>query len=122
VTKAFQWLHQVSLQAVCVEPVEVVDPQICIGAMPLLEVISDHQNAVSDSDAGALPPSPSGKSLKLGGQIRVLGASGCPGGLARHATQPWTTFTNLVADPLAGTLVVSRTHSCQLARWAEVGN
>jgi hypothetical protein len=64
VPKAFQWLHQVSLQAVCVEPVEVVAPQICIGAMPLLEVISDHQNAVSDSYDGALPPSPSSKSLK----------------------------------------------------------
>jgi len=62
---------------------------------------------VGNSNDGALPASASGKSLELSRQICVLGASGSPRASAGHTTQPWTTFADLAADPLARTHVAS---------------
>jgi len=66
VSEALQTLDQVSSQAVRVESVEVVAAQIGIGAALPLEVISNHQDTVGNSNDGALPASTSSKLLKLG--------------------------------------------------------
>jgi hypothetical protein len=110
--EAFQPLNEVSLQAVCVESIEITAAQVGIGAALSLKVISNHQDAVGNSNDGTLSAATSCKSLKLGRQIRVLGTCGGPRRLASHATQPGTSFANLATHALTCTLVVA---------WANAG-
>ena len=67
--ETFQPLDEVSFQSICVEPIEITTAQVGIGAALLLKVISNHQDAVSHGNDGALSTAAGRESLKLGRKI-----------------------------------------------------
>jgi hypothetical protein len=54
VTESFQSADEIAFEAICIEPIEVVTPQIAVIALFPLQVVRNDQNAVGDRDDGTL--------------------------------------------------------------------
>ena len=99
-------LHEVSLETVGVDAIEVVPAKIVIVALVFLQVIANDYEAMRHRDDGSFFAAPCRQASELRGQISVLGARGGPGALTSHA-QPWAPLTSCAAQTLAGAFVIT---------------
>jgi len=93
--------HEILL---CIQTGKVVFPQFLVVALLLSQLVSNHQQAVSDGDNGPLPAPACGQPMEVSRKIRTSDAGSRPSSLTENPPQPGRS-----TPLLARTLVVART-------------
>src|SRR6266478_6650242 len=100
-------LRVVAGEALGIEVVEVVAPELTVRLAVARQVIRDHQDAVGHGDDGLLVPAALDQPPVLGGEIAVTFEDGAPGTLHEGLAQDPVREAGAATEAFAGTLVIA---------------
>lgn len=99
----------VTLQTWCLQPMEIVLPQVLIGLFGSQDMVDDHDDAMRYGPDRFVLPSSSSNAMVLGMQVRSARTGHAHSDLSQDSSKPDITFGGSSIEPFAPTLSVPRT-------------